>query len=63
LLNGKGAFPKEDPAPISQKAKNENIQEIGNALSDQIIKPTVTKKIIERIVMFYSDGTFKEYIQ
>ena len=66
LLNGKGTFPRNDdasptlekepvvqtpampPEPISAVSKVE-----GNHLS----------KKIERIVMFFDDGTFKEYLK
>ncbi len=66
LLNGKGTFPqqtslnlpieasvKEDQKPISNK----------DALGHPIIAPEAISKKIERIVLFYDDGTFKEYIK
>ena len=62
LLNGKGSFPTDS---IKQSQKNnssssksytpEPIQEIQD--SD---KP-ITTKAIERIVIFYKDGTFSQY--
>jgi len=65
LLNGKGSFPKSDkPSPIEME-KNP-IQE------EKFIDSTTTadkqstqfhSKKIERIVIFFEDGTFKEYIK
>lgn len=64
FLNGKGNFPKMEPSPVSHIiSQEENIIE-------KKIKPIALKKTslsstksIERIVIFYSDGTFKEYIK
>jgi len=64
LLNGKGTFPKSSTSSPTLK------QEASKAL----IKSTpvtdlpqneshVPSKKIERIVMFFDDGTFKEYIK
>ncbi|MEE9407482.1 MAG: helix-turn-helix transcriptional regulator [Polaribacter sp.] len=49
LLNGKGVFPKntENPAPILPSLFNETSKSDG--------------KKIQRIVVFYNDGTFDEY--
>ncbi len=60
LLNGDGNFPKQitnsTPPPISEASKN--------TTSENLIK-TVTiennNSEIERIVIFYKDGTFKNY--
>lgn len=58
LLNGKGEFPKIESTkpPIPKKPD----------LTKEIIKTTEpkkneTKKTIERIVVFYSDGSFKNF--
>lgn len=53
LLNGKGTFPKEiaetKPTPTTLFEESEKV----NA--------TQNEKKIQRIVVFYSDGTFDEY--
>ena len=63
LLNGVGQFPKkiERPTPTPSLP----ISAINKELSTQTGKSNVVKKnseLIERIVVFYSDGTFKNYI-
>lgn len=50
LLNGKGAFP----------AAYTNEKDTPESLEDKIVKAEPGKSI-ERIVVFYSDGTFKSY--
>ena len=54
LLNGKGTYPKNvkstAPTPLSVVATSNSIQN----------SPSVGKKI-QRIVVFYEDGTFEEY--
>ena len=73
LLNGKGTFPKSDPDLFSTPAPT--VQESQRPLdNNNDAKPTEaappvlnhlknedSNKIIERIVIFYSDGTFKNY--
>ena len=53
LLNGKGSFPKED-------TKNNNTP---TTLFSQEKEVDLSKqpKSIQRIVVFYTDGTFEEY--
>ena len=63
LLNGVGQFPKkiERPTPTPSLP----INAINKELSTQTGKSNVVKRnseLIERIVVFYSDGTFKNYI-
>ena len=63
LLNGVGQFPKkiERPTPTPSLP----ISAINKELSTQTGKSNVVKRnseLIERIVVFYSDGTFKNYI-
>lgn len=63
LLNGKGNFPNENNSPpkpilIPKEFSNENKEKFSNLLKSNSNK----SKIIEKIVMFYTDGTFKEYI-
>jgi len=60
LLNGKGKFPNITPVSDSSiKIKENNAMETPevSALSNK------NEKIIERIVLFYTDGTFKEYLK
>ncbi|WP_194768748.1 helix-turn-helix domain-containing protein [Tamlana sp. I1] len=65
LLNGKGEFPTVEKKSITQETfKIPNSQT--NLDFEEIIekKPTsnsIEDKTIERIVIFYSDGTFKNY--
>jgi len=60
LLNGKGTFPKSlqvdeqvDYYPLKETKENKNT-----------VKPlpTISNQDIDRIVIFYSNGTFKNYI-
>jgi transcriptional regulator with XRE-family HTH domain len=59
ILNGKGEFPSVpktetiQPTPISQISETVLPKEISSKKS--------TDKTIERIVIFYSDGTFKSF--
>ena len=55
LLNGKGTFPKnKDPLPTPSLPKNDF------NLVDKSIK---SSKTIKRIVVFYDDGTFDDYLK
>lgn len=54
LLKGKGSFPKSNPTPIPTKQNIPHSSISANLKSD-------SKKDIERIVIFYTDGSFKEY--
>lgn len=66
LLNGKGTFPaseeKINTTPSEVKIEESNIasaqikQQIATPLSDN-----KASKEIERIIIFYKDGSFKEY--
>lgn len=63
LLNGKGTFPKNTPtSPTQSLSKNDDPAQEGLLSSNSKITIPKSKKI-DRIVIFYSDGTFKEYIQ
>ena len=59
LLNGKGEFPKSTttPIPVKNQITENNVVE-----SKKVLKADQNEKKIERIVMFYTDGTFKEFI-
>ncbi|SFJ43862.1 helix-turn-helix domain-containing protein [Olleya namhaensis] len=77
LMNGKGEFPKiesqnrqEPIAPVSKKddqnlftdSKNENPVEPKNSdLLKNLNHKSSNGKIIERIVIFYSDGSFSNF--
>jgi len=50
LLNGKGTFPKEDNTPIPDTASIKT--NTSHNISD---------KKIDKIIIFYKDGTFKRY--
>jgi transcriptional regulator with XRE-family HTH domain len=65
LLNGKGKFPnivqnELTPSPLSTDtgAVTQKISETNKVKSSD----RVTNEAIERIVIFYKDGTFKNYI-
>lgn len=58
LLNGKGEFPKTDNKPADSTKP---------VLEKTIVNPSITLPVpnddaIERIVIFYKDGTFRNYI-
>ncbi|WP_299362345.1 helix-turn-helix transcriptional regulator [Winogradskyella sp.] len=54
LLNGKGSFPKSNNLPNPMPPKLEFPKEVSN-------EPVQTDSEIEKIVIFYKDGTFKSY--
>lgn len=56
LLNGKGSFPGKPSTPTTALSQNKKMEQ-----PLEILKSVSGKKTIERIVMFYTDGTFKEY--
>lgn len=64
FLKGKGNFPKDtnpSPSPIFSEEVNSDEKE---EKLYKIIKTTSNhSKGIEKIVIFYTDGTFKEYIK
>ena len=53
LLNGKGNFPKTEKHTISKNEPNLNL--------DSIEKKMTSNQDIERIVIFFKDGTFKNF--
>lgn len=66
LLNGKGSFPAKPLDPPTSKEKNKPVSimdESSAESSDKINIPFDQPKKIERIVIFFEDGTFKEYIK
>ena len=65
LLNGKGEFPDPDvapPAPVA-KSEKEKLQEAPLHTLQNKIASTRPENKIERIVLFFEDGTFKEYLK
>jgi len=66
LLNGKGSFPHVEASPIATSTKKSNLDinvPEGVKNSGKIEITSVDQKTIERIVLFYKDGTFKEYLK
>ena len=62
LLNGKGSFPNDTiPPSNSDLTINKNPQQQKQFITTKSIDFTHDDKKIERIVIFYSDGSFKEY--
>lgn len=59
LLNGKGEFPKETQTPNI----NPSLFEGSIIKDDSDSDSTKPSKKISRIVVFYTDGTFDEYIK
>lgn len=57
LMNGKGSFPKKKTGSAPIPANSEKIQEI-----DPTDKSS-SEKEIDRIVIFYKDGSFENYKQ
>ncbi|GAA4270226.1 helix-turn-helix domain-containing protein [Hyunsoonleella aestuarii] len=53
LLNGKGTFPSTVTSNIVENAKEDSTEKTGF--------PDKDDKAIERIVIFYSDGSFKSF--
>ncbi len=59
LLNGKGEFPKIDIPTLKSKAPTqESSIKISNIIESN---KKDTNRTIERIVIFYSDGSFKNF--
>jgi plasmid maintenance system antidote protein VapI len=64
LLNGKGTFPMSETSSTAPEQMIQKPEIISPTVSEvsELDKNTLSKKI-ERIVIFYNDGTFKEYIK
>ena len=59
LLNGKGTFPKSENAPTKEPIQsNSDFNMVDN---EETVLRTNIGKTIERIVIFYTDGTFKNF--
>ena len=64
LLNGKGTFPKDEKrSPIESEKTIKQEEVVAHAFKTEESITTATSKKIERIVIFFNDGTFKEYIK
>ncbi len=65
LLNGKGSFPKTQsatlPRPQTIVQKNSTAQN-NDAIATFKSKDLLPKKSIDKIVIFYSDGSFESYV-
>jgi transcriptional regulator with XRE-family HTH domain len=63
LLYGKGSFPKNKTTPTIQPQKKELAStSLPSMLEKQLIEvENDPQKKIQRIVVFYADGTFEEY--
>ena len=75
LLNGKGTFPKSSSIPPEKKAENSNTstpvstsdkkphlaEPASDTTTESIIKDTSFSGDVERIVIFFKNGTFKSY--
>ena len=61
LLNGKGSFPSKENKNTSSltKTPSEGISEIRTIIPKKNLKKTDAS--IDKIVIFYKDGTFKSY--
>lgn len=73
ITNGKGVFPKSGKTEISQPAtlfsennseisKNKIAEEIPENKNLSVEEINTNNKVTEKIVIFYTDGTFKEYL-
>ena len=60
LMNGKGEFPKKDKS-VSIKSKIEHDSPPPNIAEETSIPSKANPKEIDRIVIFYKDGTFKNF--
>jgi len=58
LLNGKGSFPKKKSSNFPTPEPKENVSVVKNK---QELK--TSSKEIDRIIIFYADGTFENYTQ
>lgn len=63
LLNGKGSFPHTSHLSVEEKEIID--KKTGSIKEDKVLEnPTIpdqNEKLLEKIVFFYSDGSFKEY--
>jgi transcriptional regulator with XRE-family HTH domain len=62
LLNGKGQFPDSQTTTPAVRQKPVSVQQEYPEIKKEENSSSPSKKI-ERIVIFYTDGTFREYTQ
>ncbi len=63
LLNGKGTFPlSESSAPALQQEVQKSELTAKPRFDASEVETNTQSKKIERIVIFFDDGTFKEYV-
>jgi transcriptional regulator with XRE-family HTH domain len=67
LLNGKGEFPKRNTSfekkDNSEPIKGHLASDIDGRLEKKLHSFEKNTRVIERIVIFYKDGSFKEYLK
>ena len=56
LLNGKGTFPKKEPQSVSSAAVGQKKLTHQDQIQSSV-------KEIDRIIIFYKDGTFQNYVK
>lgn len=70
ILNGKGSFPKEAKieTPVTEKkplkpetTPDQTVSEEIETNEEEKFSPAYSSQTVEKIVIFYNDGTFKEY--
>lgn len=68
LLNGTGNFPKSEvnkanPTPSLFAEENLELKKTTEVLNEQVIPVDIQNNEIDRIVIFFKDGAFKNYKQ
>ena len=65
LLNGKGKFPVKASPTVASSDLNQMAEPKEEVVQKYLEPPFLTDnaKTIDRIVIFYADGTFKEYLK
>lgn len=65
ILNGQGSFPKNEaekrPLPPSPNNEKNNTEDLKKTISKEINFPISNEDEIEKIVIFYTNGKFKEF--
>lgn len=58
LLNGRGEFPSQPQKVVRDIKQNSEVPKIAGQ-----VKLETSDKSIDKIVIFYNDGTFKEFVE
>lgn len=58
LLNGRGEFPSQPQKVVRDIKQNSEVPKIAGQ-----VKMETSDKSIDKIVIFYNDGTFKEFVE